>query len=281
MYAFGEIMIDFGEVAFSTDCLFLAAIAVICTTGKYFMIEKVMNCKLSNKIDYHLPFDPYSEDDIETDQLLPSIDDQFGTDDVDIVELGNIEMIHLDGRKHDFEMDNNDPNIDTYNHQIEQLRENELDLLSSSDHKIDDGNNSNSEHMESMSSLLAFGYILPLQIIIGIIVFMNQEYQNVMYNQQSEGYKSARDPWFWCSRLIQNSVFAVIYWAEIHLVGEFSALYMMVFGAIRNVATLTLSWFILKYKLTLYGWIGYGIAIIAVSAFQFARKFDKKDQQNT
>ena len=104
---------------------------------------------------------------------------------------------------------------------------------------------------------------------------ISEEYEAVMYDQESAHYKSARNAWFWISRLIQNSVFAGIYWSEIHLVSEFSSLYMMVFGAIRNTSTLMLSWIVLNYNLTTYGWLGYAIAILGVSGFQYARKFDR------
>ena len=128
--------------------------------------------------------------------------------------------------------------------------------------------------MESMSAVLAFAYILPIQIVIGSVVFFAQEFDDVMFNVNGANYVAARDMWFWVSRLVQNAVYAGIYWSEIHLVGEFSSLYMMVFGAVRNVTTLALSWVVLNYQLTLFGWIGYAVAIAAVSAFQYARKFD-------
>ena len=38
LYALGEIMIDIGEISFSSDCLLLAIIAVICTTGKVYFV---------------------------------------------------------------------------------------------------------------------------------------------------------------------------------------------------------------------------------------------------
>ena len=283
-------MIDYGEVAFSSDCLFLAVIAVINTTGKYFMIEKVSNCKLSKNINYTaLPLYDHDDDDhdddhdeIETDNLLSCIDDnQLKTDDIDIVEIANIEMINLDSRRQDTNNTHysDDPCIDTYNHQIQQLRNNEF--ITKNIINLNENNNNNerdnvNDNMISIPSSLTFAYILPLQIIIGFIVFMNEEFDDIMYNETSDGYKSVRSGWFWYSRIIQNTVFAGIYWAEIFLVGEFSALYMMVFGAIRNVSTLILSWIILKYELGMYGWFGYIIAIFAVSGFQYARKFDNK-----
>ena len=286
LYAFGEILIDVGEVEFSSDCLLLAMTAVICTTGKYFMIEKVMNCKLSKTINYKSSFDPFhDEGDIETDSLLPSIsslDHQLEMDELEVeVGISNVEMINLDGRKPDIVVINTANSIDTHNHQIEQMRKLDLQTKNNSDgHGSEDRSGSGAEdNIESIPALLTFVYILPLQIIIGLIVFMSQEYDDIMYNKESAGYKSVRGGWFWYSRLIINAVFAGIYLAEIYLVGEFSALYMMVFGAIRNVSTLCLSWIVLKYKLTVYGWMGYAIAIIAVSGFQYAKKFDNDQQQ--
>eukprot|EP01083_Nonionella_stella_P083419 230684_1 len=226
MYAMGQIMIDYGEVSFSINCLFLATIAVMCTTGKYLMIEKVLCCKLPIKNTES--DDPYT---MERDQLIPV----------------SIEMIHLNA------IENTNNKTETHDTKSNEESESEL---------------------QSISSLLAFAYILPPQIIIGIIVFVYNECEAVLYNEKSASYTSARDPWFWYSRLIQNSVFLVIYWAEIHLVGQYSALYMMVFGAIRNVMTLILSRIAFNYKLTAYGWIGYCVAILAVSAFQYAKKFD-------
>ena len=135
-------------------------------------------------------------------------------------------------------------------------------------------NEDNEDNMVSIPPLLAFGYTLPFQIFIGLIVFINTEYNEVMHNINSDNYKAVRSAWFWCSRLVFNAIMAVTYWAEFHLVSEFSSIYMMVFGTIRNVSTLTLSSFVFNYKLSMFGWIGYAIAIAATSTFQYAKSFD-------
>merc|ERR1712083_185474 len=184
----------------------------------------------------------------ETDKEIIEIES------VENIQIENVEMIHLDPRVSDEEW------IQTTNEQY--------DSSSSESIVDDDGVDGN---MQSISSAMAFGYILPPQILIGLIAFYFAEYENVMYNADSEQYKSARNIWFWGSRVIQNSVFVFIYWAEIHLVGQFSAVYMMVFGGVRNICTLLLSFLILDYKLNAYGWMGYAIAIAAVSAFQYSK----------
>ena len=210
LYALGEVLINVGEVSFSSDCLRMASVAVACTTGKYFMIEKVMQCQLARLKKYDLV------DEVEADRLLPSNND-------------TVEMAEL--------------------------------------HSESGGDVADAAEMESMPALLAFAYILPLQIGIGSLVFLAQEFEDVMFNANGANYAAV-------SRLAQNAVYAGIYWSEIHLVGEFSSLYMMVFGAVRNVITLALSRVVLKYQLTMLGWVGYAIAIADVSGFQYARKFD-------
>ena len=71
-----------------------------------------------------------------------------------------------------------------------------------------------------MSAVLAFAYILPIQIVIGSVVFFFQEFDDVVFSVNGANYV------------------------------------------------------VLNYQLTLFGWIGYAVAIAAVSAFQYARKFD-------